>query len=89
MLKPRLKAIENPDEVQENIVPNGKPQVITDFGTRAVYRANFSRAVSLPKLALSNCGIQDTGLIQIQLVQEADLKYLRLVPIQKKGGEIQ
>lgn len=66
---------------------SSKLEIITDFGTRAIYRANFSRAVSLPKLALINCGIQDTGLVKIQLVQEGDQKYLKLVPVAQKGGE--
>lgn len=72
---------------QDEHMSNSKPKAITDFGTRAIYRANFSRAVSLPKLALSNCGIQDTGLVQIQLVQEDGQKYLKLVPVIQRGGE--
>lgn len=79
--------VENNVEKPSKTTPNSKPPVITDFGVRAIYRANFSRAVSLPRLALMNCGIQDTGLVQIQLVQDEEQKYLRLVPITKKGGE--
>jgi hypothetical protein len=56
---------------------------VINFGTRAIYKANFSRAISLPKTALANLGI-DTGLVNVDLVQENNSKYLRLVPV---GGK--
>lgn len=55
-----------------------KPVVIR-FGQRCIYKANFSRAVSLPKIALANMGI-DTGLVDVQLVQENGEKYIKILP---------
>lgn len=87
MQKAYQKSIEKHDAQHAN-KPSSKPQVITDFGVRAIYKANFSRAISLPKTALANLGM-DTGKVSIQLVQEKHAKYLRLVPVEQRGGEIQ
>lgn len=62
----------------------GKPAV-TDFGKRAIVNQNFSKLVALPKTALINCG--EFTEVRVQLVQEEDSKYIKLVPIQARGGE--
>jgi hypothetical protein len=85
MQKAHQKSIETHDTQHAN-KPNSESQVITDFGVRAIYKANCSRAVSLPKTALANLGM-DTGKVSIQLVQEKHTKYLRLVPVEQRGGE--
>jgi len=56
-------------------VSNSEP-LVTDFGTRAIYRQNFSLAVSVPKLALANIGINGAARVNFQLVQQNGEKFL-------------
>ena len=59
------------------------PEVITDFGERKVNTQNFSKTVVLPKTALINCGcnLDEDLKVDVQLVQQGDEKFLKLVPV--------
>ena len=65
-------------------ISNTEP-LVTDFGTRTVYRQNLSLAITVPKLALANLGITGTARINFQLVQQNGEKFLKLSPIE--GGQ--
>ncbi len=67
----------------KNQIRNSEP-LVTDFGTRAIYRQNFSLAVSVPKLALANIGINGAARVNFQLVQHNGEKFLKISPV--KGG---
>jgi hypothetical protein len=58
---------------------NTKPMVI-DCGVRKIVGQNFSKLVSLPKTALENLG-KDIKQVNVELVQENNSKYIKLVPI--------
>jgi len=58
-------------------------ELITDFGERSVHDQNFSKIVALPKVALANCG--DVSRVNVKLVQENGIKYLKLTPVRKGG----
>jgi hypothetical protein len=60
--------------------------VVTTFGKRAIVNQNFSKLISLPKTALENLG-KDIKQVSVELVQEKESKYIRLVPILTSGGE--
>jgi len=57
----------------------------TDFGQRQVSHQNFSRIVALPKIALQNCGIKSQ--VTVTLVQQNGEKFLKLSPVENKGGD--
>ena len=57
--------------------------LVTDFGERSVHDQNFSKIVALPKVALANCG--DVSRVNVKLVQENGIKYLKLTPVRKGG----
>ena len=59
--------------------------VVTAFGKRTIVNQNFSKLISLPKTALENLG-KDIKQVNVELVQENNSKYIRLVPI-TGGGE--
>ena len=63
----------------KNHAQNGNKPMVTDFGTRTIHNQNFSKMVALPKTALTNCGI--TSQVNIQLVYENGIKYIKLIPI--------
>jgi hypothetical protein len=66
--------------------PNGNSKpMVTDFGLKAISTQNFSKVVALPKTALANCG--EPTHVEVKLVQENGIKYLKLIPIVQKGGE--
>lgn len=58
--------------------------VIMDFGNRKVSQQNFSKIVALPKMALTNCGIESQ--VNVKLVQSGTEKFLKLSP-STKGAE--
>lgn len=63
--------------------------VVTDFGTRAINRQNFSRTVVIPKTALINCGNENITDVKVELVQNGDEKFLKLTPVRiEKGSEL-
>jgi len=80
-----VKKTTNKKIKQDNASKNYEP-IIIDFGQRQVYKANFSRAIILPKIALTNIGI-DTGSVSVQLVQDAGEKYIK-VSSAKESGEV-
>ena len=55
--------------------------VVTDFGIRKVSQQNFSKIVALPKIALTNCGIETQ--VNVKLVQSGKEKFLKLSPTTK------
>lgn len=57
--------------------------LVTDFGERSVHDQNFSKIVALPKVALANCG--DVSRVNVKLVQENGIKYLKLTPVHMGG----
>ena len=57
--------------------------LVTDFGERSIHDQNFSKIVALPKVALANCG--DVSRVNVKLVQENGIKYLKLTPVRKGG----
>lgn len=59
---------------------NSKPMV-TDFGNRTISSQNFSKIVTLPKTALTNCGSQETAKVNVKLVQDNGERYIKLTPI--------
>lgn len=64
---------------QKQRQPNSDSEsTVTDFGNRSILNQNFSKLVVLPKLALMNCGADETAKINIKLVQEKQEKYLKL-----------
>ena len=60
-----------------------KTEMVTDFGSRKINVQNFSRTVVLPKNALSNCGcnLDEDVMVDVQLVQKGDEKFIKLIPI--------
>jgi hypothetical protein len=52
--------------------------VIMDFGNRKVSQQNFSKIVALPKMALTNCGIESQ--VNVKLVQTGKEKFIKLSP---------
>jgi hypothetical protein len=66
----------------KNHVQNGSKSMVTDFGTRTIHNQNFSKMVTLPKTALENLGANITE-VDVSLVQENGIKYIKLVPTQK------
>jgi hypothetical protein len=58
-------------------------ELVTDFGERSVHDQNFSKIVALPKVALANCG--DVSRVNVKLVQENGIKYLKLTPVHMEG----
>jgi len=64
---------------------NSEPMV-TDFGNRTISSQNFSKIVALPKIALTNCGIEATS-VNVKLVQDKGERYIKLTPSQKEKGE--
>lgn len=52
--------------------------VIMDFGNRKVSQQNFSKIVALPKMALTNCGIESQ--VNVKLVQTGKERFIKLSP---------
>ena len=65
-----------------NRIKNSEPVVI-DFGTRKISRQNFSRIVTLPKMALQNRGKEITE-VNVKLVQFKGERLIQLTPIGNK-----
>lgn len=64
--------------------PNSDSEsLVIDFGNRAISNQNFSKVVALPKTALENCG--NPTSLNVKLVQENGVKFLKLTPIKSKG----
>jgi len=59
---------------------NSEPAVI-DFGTRKISNQNFSKIVTLPKIALKNFRGQEAKYVKIKMVFEDGEKILKLIPI--------
>jgi len=74
------------EQITKNHAQNSNVKsMVTDFGLRAISTQNFSKVVALPKTALANCG--EPTHVDVKLVQENGIKYLKLIPILQKGGE--
>lgn len=56
----------------------------TDFGERKVMGQNFSKVVSLPKIALANLGSSDT--VKVELVEEDGERFIKLTPSKKEDN---
>ena len=61
--------------------------MVTDFGNRAISSQNFSKIVTLPKTALTNCGAGETARVNVKLVQDNGERYIKLTPICQTKGE--
>jgi len=57
-------------------------EMVTKYGQRKINVQNMSRTVVLPKGALSNCGcnLDDEITVDVELVQNGDQKFIRLIP---------
>jgi hypothetical protein len=75
----------NGSQIAKNKPDDSSKPVTIDFGNRAIVDQNFSKVVSLPKIALQNCG--NVTEINVKLVQGNGEKYLKLTPVQQNGGE--
>ncbi len=64
---------------------NNHPMV-TDFGNRTISSQNFSKIVTLPKTALTNCGKEATK-VNVKLVQDNGERYIKLTPMSEKESE--
>jgi hypothetical protein len=69
----------------QKLTPSNGTEIETDFGNRKISDQNFSKIIALPKTALMNCG--NPVKVNVKLVQEADSKYIKLIPIQYKDLE--
>lgn len=65
----------------------GDESMETDFGTRNLHKMRFSKAVIIPKIALTNCGHIEANMVHVRLIQEKGQRYLRLDPIYKPKEE--
>lgn len=72
-------------QITKNTPVDSPKPVTVDFGNRAIVDQNFSKVVSLPKIALQNCG--KVTEVNVKLVQENGSKYIKLVPVLTSGGE--
>jgi len=61
-------------------IPESEPLVV-DFGIRKVSNQNFSKIVTIPKIALRNFRGQEAKRIHVMLVQLDGEKFIKLVPI--------
>ena len=55
--------------------------MITDYGVRKISNQNFSKIIAIPKMALTNCGIESQ--VNVKLVQPGKEKFLKLSPIER------
>ena len=62
---------------------NKETEAVTNFGSRKINTQNFSKTGVLPKGALSNCGcdLDKDIMVDVQLVQKGDEKFIKLIPI--------
>ena len=63
---------------------NTKEQEVTvDFGERKINSQNFSKTVVLPKTALTGCGcnLDEDLKVDVQLVQNKDERFIKLIPV--------
>lgn len=56
---------------------------VFDLGERTISNQGFSKIVALPKIGITNCGcnLEDNLKVKVQLVQQGNEKYLKLVPV--------
>ena len=51
----------------------------TEFGTRALNKQNKNKSIVIPKVALENCGLEDSDEMQVTLVQSTNgEKFIKL-----------
>ena len=55
--------------------------LIVDFGIRKVSTQNFSKIVTIPKIALRNFRGQEAKRLHVRLVQDEKEKFIKLTPI--------
>ena len=58
---------------------------ITDFGNRKISDQNFSKIITLPKIALTDCG--NPRKMSVKLVVINDKKCIMLTPVPKTPEE--
>ena len=53
----------------------------TDLGSRALNQQNNNKTIVVPKVALKNCGAEDSDEMNVSLVQGSDgQKFIKLAP---------
>ena len=53
--------------------------VETDLGTRALNKQNKNKTIVVPRVALENCGLEDSDEMQVTLVQSTNgEKFIKL-----------
>lgn len=55
--------------------------LVVDFGIRKVSTQNFSKIVTIPKIALRNFRGQEAKRIHVKLIQLDGEKFIKLTPI--------
>ena len=68
-------------KARQNKKADSNSPMITDFGNRTISSQNFSKIVTLPKTALTNCGSDETTKVNVKLVQDKGERYIKLTPI--------
>ena len=71
----------NMAKTNKKTMPKVTVPMVTDFGDRTISSQNFSKIVTLPKTALTNCGAEETTKVNVKLVQDNGEKYIKLTPI--------
>ena len=74
------KNIKNQQKRGKNQFSSIEP-MITDYGDRKISNQNFSKIIAIPKMALTNCGIESQ--VNVKLVQSGKEKFLKLSPIER------
>lgn len=74
-------------KLHEEPKQNDDHALVIDFGTRKIISQNFSRLVAIPKVALLNCGLRESSLVNVKLIQENDVKYIKITPIPNSNIE--
>ena len=71
----------NMPKTHRKTMPKVTTPMVTDFGNRTISSQNFSKIVTLPKTALTNCGVEETTKVNVKLVQQNGEKFIKLTPI--------
>ncbi|GKS67754.1 hypothetical protein YTPLAS73_13010 [Nitrosarchaeum sp.] len=57
----------------------------TDLGKRALNKQNKNKSIVVPRIALSNCGLDDADEMQVSLVQSPNGdRFIKLSPTKEK-----
>lgn len=56
----------------------------TDLGIRALNKQNKNKSIVVPRIALTNCGLDDADAMQVSLVQSTNgERFIKLSPVKK------